>query len=922
MKPSDNLMNAIARYQAGDQNAFEIIYNESLGYVTQSVLNVLRKTVGNPSDSLQQDIIQETYLTIAINLSYLRNPEAFLQWAGRIATHQAERTWQRDAAHAPVELDPEDLAQEPASDDFIPEDILENQETLRIIRQLLQELPVNQYLCIVEYYYNGLKETEVAQKLGMPVNTVKTNLSRAKKKLRVVIEDTEKKENIRLHSMAWLLLVLYHGEIRDLVVSEAERLALWNRLQPRLPASTAASGVTGASAVGAKAVGSGILGGMAVKIGAVAVAAAVAVGGLCAVGQKLLHNDPPAVSVTEPTAPADPTEATEEVTTPPTEPAAAIHLSAEELDQLAAAIDCLAVGNREETYTHWVNEASQQTYDVMYGTLSNAAMGHIHIPLNVTNWQGDCSFSVADAATFLDGVFGHVPNDLSTYCDDLFYSNDGTTMVHMFLPSDVTTFASILTVEQIDSENIRIFAAEFYDYSSGDKVFSHYYAVSAHRNPDSYMGWTFSEAFCFKDPAYLPAYDDSDLSQGLDCVPDSGFSEETFHTVVDNGESSGGYLTEAEAARRAEEYWNVEPGEYYGEDRRSEESVIYVYSEDVDENNIPYYEFRWCYEDGGFVHTVDFVKISKIDGKVLTPYEEFEEEPVEDVTLPSIPEETQSQSTQHSGKTVTVSRISKKTEYDYNGSVLSTIEFTYNQNGQILESFTRDADGHISARSKYVYDAQGRLIRKVDVTEYSTCWMEYTYDPDSGLLVKEQRCDENGNLRNEKTTYKYTNAGKLLSKCEYDSDGKIYASYDYSYDDQGNMTYCDYYYGNNFRSETCVYDKQNRLITKTLRRHSDEIIIRDPGTVISTTQYIYLRDGRLDTEATYDEDGTLREFCRWTYNKNGSSCEIDGMDGTGTTTYDQHGNMLTHVFYEGIIGVELEYSYVYTTMRVPAAFAD
>lgn len=931
MKPSENLINAIAQYQAGNQDAFEIIYHESLGYVTQSVLNVLHKTVGNPSDSMRQDIIQDTYLTIATKLSELRNPDSFLQWAGRIATHNAERTWQRDAAHTPVDLAEEDLAQEPASSDFIPEDILENQETQRIIRQMIDDLPVNQYLCILEYYYNGLKEAEVAQKLDMPLNTVKTNLSRAKKKLRLVIEDTEKKEGIRLHSMAWLLLVLYRRDIRDLVVSEAERLALWKRIQPQLPVSTTASGVAAASAATAKAGSSGLFGSLALKIGAVAMAASVAMGSAVAIWQNLEQNDPPTVVITESTLAADPTEemptaedVTEEVTTPPTEPVVTIHLSPEELDQLSAAINHLAVYNRDATYVHWVYEPSQQTYDVVYQTLSNAVIDAQDTPLNVADLQGDYSISVADASTFLEGVFGNAPADLSTYCDGAFFFNDGKTMSHYFLPGDVYTSAKILTAERIDSQNIRIFAARFRNDSMGSGEVSHYYAVSAHRNPDSYMGWTFSEAFCFSDPAYLPESDSSDLSQGLDCVPDSGFSEAIFLGVKDTEESADGYLTEAEAARFAEAYWEVDPGEYYGEDRRSKDAVIYVFGEDIDENNIPYYEFRWCYESGGYVHTIDFVNISKIDGQVLNPHNEsVPETDVEDVTLSSVPEDTQSQSAQHSGKTVSVSRISQKTEYNYDGSILTDTEYSYNQNGQILESITRDAAGSISARSKHIYDAQGRLIRMVEVNRgYTPLWIEYTYDPDTGLLANEQYCDENGNPLKQKNTYYYTYTGKIRSKYVYDAEGKISADYSYSYDEQDNMIRCDYSVDNKFRSETCVYDQQNRLIQKTIRRHSGEYIFPDAGKVISTTKYTYLNDGRLDTEIIYDEDGTLRESYFWTYTKNGSSCEYTEGDGTGTTTYDQHGNILSHVYNEGIVGVELEYSYIYTTMRVSKDFAD
>lgn len=78
LKPSEKLLEAIRKYQSGDQAAFDTIYYESIKYVTKSVLNVLNRTAPEASDDLQQDIIQDTYLAIASKLDTLKEPEAFL----------------------------------------------------------------------------------------------------------------------------------------------------------------------------------------------------------------------------------------------------------------------------------------------------------------------------------------------------------------------------------------------------------------------------------------------------------------------------------------------------------------------------------------------------------------------------------------------------------------------------------------------------------------------------------------------------------------------------------------------------------------------------------------------------------------------------------------------------------------------------
>lgn len=292
LKPSEKLLEAIRKYQSGDQAAFDTIYYESIKYVTKSVLNVLNRTAPEASDDLQQDIIQDTYLAIASKLDTLKEPEAFLQWAGQIATHHAQRTWNKDVHQHQMEQPEDDTLYELVDEAFIPEDILYNKEKQCMIRQMLDELPTNQYLCVVEYFYNGLKEKEVAEKLGMPVNTVKTNLSRAKKKLKDIVQTTEKKQGIRLYSMSWLLLLLFLDDIKAMAASTVADAVVLSGVHAQIAAGGAAATGTAGAAAGTAAVetaaaaGTAATGaaatagaGIAAKIGAGILAAVLTVGG-------------------------------------------------------------------------------------------------------------------------------------------------------------------------------------------------------------------------------------------------------------------------------------------------------------------------------------------------------------------------------------------------------------------------------------------------------------------------------------------------------------------------------------------------------------------------------------------------------------------------------------------------------------------
>ena len=263
IQPSAKLIKAIRAYKKGDSQAFDEIYNASAPYLNKCILNVVNRTAPGASGELVADILQDTCMTVAEKLNTLEKEDAYFQWAGQIATNHALRTWSKEARKQELTQAEDDLVYDLADDRFIPEDILENKEKQQLIRNMLQQLPTGQYLCVVEYFYNGLKETEVAQKLGMPLGTVKTNLSRAKKKLRQIIGDHEKKHGVKLYSMSGLLAVM-----------------LWQDVKFLYAGSTAA--VFGGVSAGESVVASGTAAatGVTAKVCAVIAAAAVTVGGL------------------------------------------------------------------------------------------------------------------------------------------------------------------------------------------------------------------------------------------------------------------------------------------------------------------------------------------------------------------------------------------------------------------------------------------------------------------------------------------------------------------------------------------------------------------------------------------------------------------------------------------------------------------
>jgi len=261
IQPKPELIRAIQNYKNSDAQAFETLYKLSLPYLTQCVLNVINRTAPGAGEVVVQDILQDTYLTVAEKLGTLQNENAFFQWAGQIATHHALRTWSKDARRQTLERPDAEVTEELADEHCIPEDILENKEKQQTIRKMLHQLPTGQYLCLVEYFYNGLKEKEIAEKLGMPQGTVKTNLFRAKQKLKGIVQDHEKKHGIRLHSMSWLLLLLLADDVKALLINPATEKATLGAITAKMSVgvnsaagtvgTAGAAGTTGSTAAAA-----------------------------------------------------------------------------------------------------------------------------------------------------------------------------------------------------------------------------------------------------------------------------------------------------------------------------------------------------------------------------------------------------------------------------------------------------------------------------------------------------------------------------------------------------------------------------------------------------------------------------------------------------------------------------------------------
>ena len=209
-----------------------------------------------------------------------------------------------------------------------------------------------------------------------------------------------------------------------------------------------------------------------------------------------------------------------------------------------------------------------------------------------------------------------------------------------------------------------------------------------------------------------------------------------------------------------------------------------------------------------------------------------------------------------------LNRLTSKTVENWN----KTISYTYDANGN--RKTMTDPDGGLTT---YEYDANDRLISLTNPDKLQTL---FNYDL-AGRLLRQD--NSNGTY----TIYTYDTADRVLSIEHHKSNGDIFSSFAYTYDNNGNrLTMTDQDGGVN----RYTYDGDNRL-TKVEYANGD------------VEEYTF--DGKGNRLSLKKND----ELIEYTYDA------ADRIQSAGNTTYkfDGNGNMIernedgevTNYFYDG-----------------------
>lgn len=183
----------VEQCQKGDSAATERLI---LKYQNR-IYNVILKICANPDDAAE--LTQETFVKIIQSIAKFESKSSFYTWAFRIAVNLTLNYCQRNARFEFRSLNSGDCERsregtqalsELLSDDSSPdpEKVAQNKELCEIAVRSLMKLDEEQRAVVILRDIEGMNYAQIAEVLQVKLGTVRSRLSRARSRLREIME--------------------------------------------------------------------------------------------------------------------------------------------------------------------------------------------------------------------------------------------------------------------------------------------------------------------------------------------------------------------------------------------------------------------------------------------------------------------------------------------------------------------------------------------------------------------------------------------------------------------------------------------------------------------------------------------------------------------------------------------------------------
>lgn len=184
----------VQRAQAGDRAALAELVQGQQTYVYSIAMSLMH----NPADAA--DMTQEAFIRLLRSLGTYRAETKFTTWLYRLVTNICLDGLRRRGR--PVESIDEPMSSRSGEDTpsvgerladsdrwTQPEEEVQLRESANEVRGALQQLPPAQRLALTLHYFEDLRYEDIAEVMGLPLNTVKSHIRRGKERLALALSN-------------------------------------------------------------------------------------------------------------------------------------------------------------------------------------------------------------------------------------------------------------------------------------------------------------------------------------------------------------------------------------------------------------------------------------------------------------------------------------------------------------------------------------------------------------------------------------------------------------------------------------------------------------------------------------------------------------------------------------------------------------